>query len=360
MPTSGELTDTYLAALLARDADNARMGISSGRKKPSDAPKPNLRFLRNIIRDTDTHNTALLAKERRLAAGALAGEKRRADPVQDVDEREAKSARRPRPDRWARALLEPESSRSTEQQGEHRKGKGRRERHGERSRESKEPRIDQREDCGKGRSRKSSHPRSQSPHRSSYQKRPLMSSRRSRSPSRSPARREQLEDRPSHARDRRDASKPAHGDTDSDSDPLERIVGPMPAPHVRARGRGATSGASGIDARFADHAHNPREDTQPSSTPSEDGDWDLALSAARERARWRAVGAERLRASGFSEADVKKWEGNSKFTGVDTDKDVQDVVWSKRGEGREWDRGKVLSEGEVAGTEVAWAKRVQL
>src|SRR6201992_1372996 len=32
--------------------------------RPTDkAPKPNIRFLRNIIRETDSHNAALLAKE---------------------------------------------------------------------------------------------------------------------------------------------------------------------------------------------------------------------------------------------------------------------------------------------------------
>ena len=64
-------------------------------------------------------------------------------------------------------------------------------------------------------------------------------------------------------------------------------------------------------------------------------DWDQAIEAFRDRQKWKQQGAERLRAAGFSEQEVSKWEKGG-------EKDEADVRWAKVGEGREWDRGKVL------------------
>ncbi|KAM3549469.1 hypothetical protein MY1884_008725, partial [Beauveria asiatica] len=68
------LTDDYVAGLLSQEASDcsikysamgvdAFLGKDSNSKKSINMPKPNTRFLRNIIRGTDTHNKALLAKE---------------------------------------------------------------------------------------------------------------------------------------------------------------------------------------------------------------------------------------------------------------------------------------------------------
>ncbi|OAA75333.1 LUC7-like protein [Akanthomyces lecanii RCEF 1005] len=68
------LTDDYVAGLLSQEASDcsikysalgvdAFLGKDSSSKKPANIPKPNTRFLRNIIKGTDTHNKALLAKE---------------------------------------------------------------------------------------------------------------------------------------------------------------------------------------------------------------------------------------------------------------------------------------------------------
>ncbi|KAM3434438.1 hypothetical protein MY4824_005390 [Beauveria thailandica] len=68
------LTDDYVAGLLSQEASDcsikysamgvdAFLGKDSNSKKSTNMPKPNTRFLRNIIRGTDTHNKALLAKE---------------------------------------------------------------------------------------------------------------------------------------------------------------------------------------------------------------------------------------------------------------------------------------------------------
>ncbi|QSZ36479.1 hypothetical protein DSL72_006358 [Monilinia vaccinii-corymbosi] len=75
------LTDDYVADLLAKDAKASSIKYSSmgleayakESKPPANKPKPNTRFLRNIIRDTDNHNSALLAKEAAEARARLEG-----------------------------------------------------------------------------------------------------------------------------------------------------------------------------------------------------------------------------------------------------------------------------------------------
>ena len=124
----------------------------------------------------------------------------------------------------------------------------------------------------------------------------------------------------------------------SDSDPLEAIVGPPPPPpepKVRTRGRGAFNGSSmAIDSHF-NSTYDPTADVRANSDTEDD--WDQALEALRDRQRWKQQGAERLRSAGFSETEVKKWEKGG-------EKDETDVRWAKTGEGREWDRGKVVDE----------------
>lgn len=124
---------------------------------------------------------------------------------------------------------------------------------------------------------------------------------------------------------------------DEDSDPLDEIIGPRPPPKVRSRGRGLTSTASGIDERFSSN-YDPSVDIQLDF--DEENDWEQALEALRDRQKWRQQGADRLRAAGFTEEEVEKWEKGG-------EKKESDVKWAKKGEGREWDRGKVaMNEGE--------------
>jgi hypothetical protein len=70
-----------------------------------------------------------------------------------------------------------------------------------------------------------------------------------------------------------------------------------------------------------------------------EGDWDEALERFRDRQKMRQQGAERLRQAGFTDAEIKKWEQSERKGG---EKDEEEVVWNKPGEGREWDRGKVF------------------
>ena len=59
-----------------------------------------------------------------------------------------------------------------------------------------------------------------------------------------------------------------------------------------------------------------------------------------------------MRNAGFTEQEVSKWEKGGK-------KGEEDVVWKGRGEGREWDRGKVVgSEEEEVETRADWGRLV--
>ncbi|PIG83724.1 hypothetical protein AARAC_007565, partial [Aspergillus arachidicola] len=153
-----------------------------------------------------------------------------------------------------------------------------------------------------------------------------------------------------------------------ESDPLEDLVGPLPpqadnstgAVPIRSRGRGAyRPNMSNIDAHFAPD-YDPTLDVQledddenASSKPSRrpvaglmtgDDDWELALEAVRDRARWKQRGEDRLREAGFDDAFVKQWKSNTTPTTGDSEGKLEDVRWSKKGEGREWDRGKYVNE----------------
>lgn len=84
-----------------------------------------------------------------------------------------------------------------------------------------------------------------------------------------------------------------------------------------------------------------------------DDDWDMALEALRDRAGWRNKGADRLRDAGFGKAVVQNWKDKTEFDGIDragkpqiTNRDA-DTQWSKKGQMREWDRGKVMDDDEV-------------
>jgi len=94
----------------------------------------------------------------------------------------------------------------------------------------------------------------------------------------------------------------------------------------------------GIESRFSS-TYDPTMDVRP-PTDVED-EWGDAAEAFRDRLRWKQQGADRLKAAGFTDAQVKKWE-----KGEEPNED--DVVWASKGQAREWDRGKVIDEdGDV-------------
>ncbi|TKA64870.1 hypothetical protein B0A49_07590 [Cryomyces minteri] len=266
MPADTPLTDDYVADLLAKDARASSIRYSTmgmGALLPSRptgaARKPNTRFLRNILKETDTHNAALLAREAEEAKARL--RKLRG-------ERETKG--KPEQMRY--------DVRSRVERGPERQGKRRR------------VDEDERDDRDKR-------------HRSEDAK-----SHGSTNPT-----------KPTSARDR--APSPPTSTRSASSDPLSPLLGPLPAPKVQARGRGAFTGSSGaIDTHFA-ASYDPGTDV--------------------------SLGLDDPDAAGFGEDEVRKWEARKGTADGERERDEKDVKWKGRGEGREWDRGKVLGEDGV-------------
>lgn len=117
-----------------------------------------------------------------------------------------------------------------------------------------------------------------------------------------------------------------HGDEESDS--LEEFIGPAPPP--RYRGRGAVGEASGLDRRFSE-SYDPSKDVLPDDEEANVVD---AVEAFKDRQKLRPVQQEWMRAAGIADDQIQKMNNSQR------EKTEEDVVWSKAGEKREWDRGK--------------------
>lgn len=136
-----------------------------------------------------------------------------------------------------------------------------------------------------------------------------------------------------------------------DSDPPQEVLGPQSRSHPLPRGRGAFK-PSDIDSRFQSN-YDPTTDVALDHEGDGEDDWDMALEALKARTKWREQGADRLRAAGFTEEEVQRWENSG--NGGGGEKDAEDVKWRKRGEGREWDRGKVV-DGNGVELKADWAR----
>ncbi|KAG9631666.1 hypothetical protein KCU95_g18903, partial [Aureobasidium melanogenum] len=345
MPASGhdDITDDYVTEMLKRDAkalsssSSSLASLMNKSSRSANAPKPNTRFLRNILRHTDNHNSALLKKEAdesklRLqklphshrpaqqlysARDRHDNKRRRLDSSDHRTSTEQKTRSDPRPSPHERATHSPSTRRDTSSadHSSHRHHRDRREPH--------------------SRHRESSRRRHHSRHRSSSPRNPHASTRPSKSSN------------DSSRRHRRRHSSPSDA---SDSDPLDALIGPAPPsnPPVRSRGRGAQNNTSAIGNHFSKN-YDPSVDVQPDPQEDDSLDWDQALEALRDRQRWKQQGADRLRAAGFTEKEVSKWEKGG-------EKSEEDVVWAKKGEGREWDRGKVVDEHGSVELKPEWGR----
>ena len=98
-----------------------------------------------------------------------------------------------------------------------------------------------------------------------------------------------------------------------------------------------------MDIHFSEQYDPSRDIHKDPEESDEVDDWGLALEAVRDRAKWKSQGAERLREAGFSETEVGRWKATA-GSSAGREKDDRDVVWSRSGEGREWDRGKIFGD----------------
>ncbi|KAJ4325522.1 hypothetical protein N0V94_000665 [Neodidymelliopsis sp. IMI 364377] len=303
--------DEYVAKLLAQDAkkssktyDLVGLDAFNPKRSKSGAPKLNTNFLRNIIRQTDSHNAALLAKEAEESSSRL----RQMNRDKEKERTEAVD----RAKRRIEGRLKGSERVDTENTDQNRDRGGTKIVAGINDvvRDGMETatKIEQ---------------------HTNHDGEEIIAIEREKM---------------------RDPISGVDGNGASDSDPLEAIVGPLPPaaqPAVRSRGRGALkANSTGIESRFSS-TYDPLMDVRPDSDAEDD--WGEALQVMRDRERWKQQGADRLRAAGFKDEQVKKWE-----KGGDPIED--DVVWTKKGQSREWDRGKVLDEDGDVELKADWGR----
>lgn len=373
--------------------------------------------MRNIIKDTDNHNAALLAKEAAESKARLErltgtehGEKRTSqvgggeirrrqlgdiaailggrpskrkrndtpkktdsslrrvntscedeEPTKNADE--DRSRKRPRRDESREGKLSADISKASDALDSDRKRSHRGDYSKERSYSEDRRKDDhrrRRRDHSKERSRRVDHRRRRSRSRSPKEESSKDSRRRHRSPkaTRSGSEEERSyrprthrisnSGRPEDSKHTKLPTRKEEVKPDYDSDPLDEIIGPRPPPipEVKTRGRGAMSFGAGIDSRFS-ASYDPSVDVQ--LDPNEENDWDQALEALRDRQKWKQQGADRLRAAGFTDDEVAKWEKGG-------EKREADVKWAKSGEGREWDKGKVVDDEGAVDIDPDWGR----
>ncbi|KAK5084405.1 hypothetical protein LTR05_005481 [Lithohypha guttulata] len=339
-----DLNDDYVAKLLAEDAKKtsrkyASEGLSAflPRRRAADAPKPNTRFLSHIVREVDHHNAVLKRKEeaeaaRRLESLHATGN----DGNRPRKRRRADESDKSKGKRMFRDIISAVQSekRSSVRSDKDRQSLGNRRvekdvhRNGLRTHYSSE-----------GRSR------SRSPKVKEYRKRLRRhesdESLSSASELDAPVHKSRSKGR-DHVKVRsKGLSPPVRnlGQEDAAKGPLTSRT--MPEDEVRVRGRGAYGRKAGMNDRLAEN-YGPSQDVSLDSAHDNDAeDWDMALEALRDRARYQKNQSSRMREAGFSEADISKWEKGLLSNADDSaERNPGDVKWSRRGEVREWDVGK--------------------
>lgn len=324
--------------------------------RPTNLPKPNTRFLRNIIKDTNSHNAALLAKEAsesqaRLERLEKAEGRRNAKPG-DIRKRQIGSinailGKKPSRGGAGEASSSDRSHRDSGSHSRRRSRSPRADRERERHRDRRDEERTKRRSEGHSSHTRKRQRRDDSPEEDHHRSRRGSSRRRSRSPSNRERRhRDRSTSRHRQSRSHRDSDRRPderkektkltdaddRHDSASDSDPLDDFIGPAPPPKspVRTRGRGTISAFSGIDRRFAAD-YDPKLDVE---ADAETDEWADAVEAFRDRQKLRAAQEERMKAAGFTEEDLGRWKVSGR------EKTEADVKWSKAGERREWDIGK--------------------
>lgn len=365
------LTDDFVADLLAKEASDcsikySALGMEAFRsdKKPTNLPKPNTRFLRNIIKNTDSHNKALLAKEAAESKARLGDLEHTAEVKKQKLNPDSKTIRR-RQMGDIHAILggkrrseksESGSDRRRERDARPSSGSERRERERDRRRRSKNDLFEDgvreerhhgrlsRDDKDRDKRRTSDRRRTDDASDDEERSKSRRHRHRSRSRSRSPRHRSDARDKTKSRRHRspvesrkspphRSRRKSPEREEAEDSDPLEDLIGPAPAP--KYRGRGTIAGSSGIDKRFSE-SYDPKTDVDMDEVVSGKSNWEDEVEAFRDRQKLRQSQEERLRAAGFGDDQIHRIHNGSNG-GTE---DEANVRWSKAGEKREWDEGK--------------------
>lgn len=116
---------------------------------------------------------------------------------------------------------------------------------------------------------------------------------------------------------------------------MEDDIGPQPAP--QPRGRGATSGASGIDERFSE-SYDPAQDVTVEYQGPTVRDWDDPEVTYQSRLRLRLAHEEHLvHERGFTREDIRNMYKTGELN------HDEHVKWEKEGVERKWDANKTKS-----------------
>ncbi|KAG7413042.1 hypothetical protein Forpe1208_v008953 [Fusarium oxysporum f. sp. rapae] len=376
------LTDDYVANLLTQEASDcslkySAMGMEAYRtnKKPANMMKPNTRFLRHIIKDTDNHNKALLAKEAAESKARLKDlerteeiKRRKTNPsVHDIRRRQMGDIhailggkKRPRNEDEAGPSSRRDSRRADKDRKQEREHdqksddlftdkRSEQQQHGRLLRDDRRSKTDD-ESRRSDRSRRDHRrrDRSRSRDRDSEEEGHHLRSHKRRDRSRSPtSRRRSRSPRESKSKHRRRSPLDKNEDRkrkeeeEEGSDAMEDLIGPAPPP--KYRGRGTVGGSSGIDRRFSE-TYDPKTDIQMDQDEV-GNDWDDAVEAFRDRQKLRQNQEQRLKEAGFADEQIQRASGSD-------EKSAESVQWSKAGEKRAWDVGKVIGSDGVAQPEV--------
>jgi hypothetical protein len=126
------------------------------------------------------------------------------------------------------------------------------------------------------------------------------------------------------------------------SDPLEELIGPAPPPRARGRALGSSSNFD----RVFDPAYDPKSDVHIDCEDMSQ-DWDEAVDAFRDQQAMKMKQRERLLQAGFTEDELNL--SNKAGPDIDKERDIDSFKWAKKGESREWDKGKTIEQDD--GTE---------
>ncbi|KAF3186917.1 hypothetical protein TWF225_004529 [Orbilia oligospora] len=416
---SDEITDAVAASLLKKEAAERSLRYSAfglvafagDRKKPNSAPKPNTRFLKNLVKEADSHNAALLAKEAEEARLRL--EKlRREDGRSKGRDRDREKERHHHHHRRSSRSRSPNarSTRRKERSRSRSKERGKRDRDGDRK-GVKRQRVEigdidrllqasrrERRDGEKGkdkerdrersnRDRERSYSRERGSHRDRRDKgrrrsksweRTKRSHRSGRSRTRSPSQSRSRSSSPdkrrhkSHKRHKSRSRSPSDSQSPrkrrrSDSPKVSRLSPPQDDedPLAEYLAKKSADRSPEIGPSFPYKSKNgprPRGRGLPGSSamdarfdPSYDPTMDVTPTNPEDEDDWEAA-LEALR-------DRQKWKQQGKerlkAAGFDNDfieawetnttKDESRIKWSKDKGGRDWDRGKVIDDetGEI-------------
>lgn len=320
------LTKDYLTALLKEDALAISKRVSANafpsKKRAVDAPRANTRFLTNLIRNTDSHNSALLAREAHEAKVKASrhreASKRPDRAVYSVRGRHDGRDGQTDPVTNKRRRVEYETSRRSESLGD---------------------------DDALSRHRRSRTEHSSTHTRSSQRSRKRS---RSRSRSRSPKRTHDSNSQRLRPDSSRYSQTLHHRDSHAQSE-SEDDLGPQPA-SSRSRRQSSTR-IREIDKHFrpdydpsTDITLDPDDFVSDTRLKSLENDWDQALEALRDRQKLVKHGKDRLLAAGFRQDEVDRFTGSramSSLGSAGANDSSHGVVWKEKGQAREWDLGKI-------------------